>query len=401
MTPPIITADAARRLLMGAQGLLDDPARAASVPVLRKLIERMGFVQLDSINVVERAPHLTLGSRLDDYSRAHFSALLEKERSLFEHWTHDASAVPTKWFAHWKPRFERDRGRVMASRWWRERMGSDPLRVIDEVRERVAREGPLRSQDFERDAGGGGVSSSAWWGWKPQKAALEFLWTTGELMVLRRENFQKVYDLTERVLPAHSAAPRPDEREHVEWACGTALERLGVATPRELAQFWDAVGLSEAKTWCEEALREGRVTAVVVEAADGSKPRHAFAVADWERRLQALPAPPERTRLLSPFDPVLRDRARARRLFGFDYRFEAFVPEPQRQYGYYVLPILEGDRLIGRLDPKFERREGLLNVRRVYWEPNVRATRPRLKGLERAAERLAQLIGASRVALPR
>ena len=401
MTVPVVSAEAARLLLMGAQGLLEDPARAGGAPGLRKLIERMGFVQLDSINVVERAQHLTLASRLDHYSHAHFAALLEKERSLFEHWTHDASAVPTKWFAHWKPRFERERKRVMKNRWWRERMGSNASKVIDEVRGRVAREGPLRSQDFERDRDGDGIASSAWWGWKPQKAALEFLWTTGELMVLRRENFQKVYDLTERVLPAHHAAPPPGEREHVEWACRTALERLAVATPRELAQFWDTVEVTRAKGWCEEALREGRITAVVVEAADGSKPKPAFAIRDWERRLRALPAPPERTRLLSPFDPVLRDRARARRLFGFDYRFEAFVPEPQRRYGYYVLPVLEGDRLVGRLDPKFERREGLLNVRKVYWEPDVRVTKPRLKGLERAAERLAQLVGASRVALPR
>ncbi len=396
----IVSAEAARLLLMGAQGLLDDPARAASVAALRKLIERMGFVQLDSINVVERAQHLTLGSRLDNYKHAHFAALLEKERSLFEHWTHDASAVPVKWFAHWKPRFGRERERVMQNRWWRERMGNDPMRVIDEVRERIRREGPLRSQDFERDAGDG-VTSSAWWGWKPQKAALEFLWTTGELMVVRRENFQKVYDLTERVLPLHCTASAPDEREHTEWACSTALERLVVATPRELAQFWEAVDIARAKSWCEEALAAGRVETVLVEAADGSKPRPAFAARDWEKRLRSLPAPPERTRLLSPFDPVLRDRARARRLFGFDYRFEAFVPEPQRQYGYYVLPILEGDRLVGRLDPKFERREGLLNVRQVYWEPGVRPTARRLKGLERAAEKLAQLIGARRVALPR
>ena len=395
----IVSAEAARLLLMGAQGLLDDPARAASVSALRKLVERMGFVQLDSINVVERAQHLTLGSRLDNYKHAHLAALLEKERSLFEHWTHDASAVPTKWFAHWKPRFARERERIVQNGWWRERMGGDHPRVIDEVRKRIAREGPLRSQDFERDGADG--TSSAWWGWKPQKAALEFLWRTGELTVVRRENFQKVYDLTERVLPEHASTPAPDEREHTEWACRTALERLVVATPRELAQFWDAVDVTRARSWCEEALAEGRITAVVVEAADGSKPRTAFAARDWEKRLEKLPAPPERTRLLSPFDPVLRDRARARRLFNFDYRFEAFVPEPQRRYGYYVLPILEGDRLVGRLDPKFERREGLLNVRQVYWEPGVRPTARRLKGLERAAEKLAQLIGARRVALPR
>ncbi len=400
MRTPVVSAEAARLLLMGAQGLLDDPARAASVAALRKLIERMGFVQLDSINVVERAQHLTLGSRVDGYKHAHFAALLEKERSLFEHWTHDASAVPTKWFAYWKPRFERDRERIVQYGWWRERMGGNHLRVIDEVRERILREGPLRSQDFERDGAEVGTSS-AWWGWKPQKAALEFLWRTGELTVVRRENFQKVYDLTERVLPEHNGVSTPDEREHTEWACRTALERLVVATPRELAQFWEAVDIARAKSWCEEALAEGSVTAVLVEASDGSKPRAAFAAADWEKRLQRLPAPPERTRLLSPFDPVLRDRARARRLFNFDYRFEAFVPEPQRRYGYYVLPVLEGDRLVGRLDPKFERREGLLNVRKVYWEPGVRPTAQRLKGLLRAAEKLAQLIGARRVALPR
>src|SRR5205823_4820134 len=242
------------------------------------------------------------------------------------------------------------------------------------------------SQDFEHERRG---ASGAWWDWKPQKAALELLWMTGELMVARRAGFQKVYDLTERVLPAAHAAPRPDARAHIEWACRTALERLLIATPKELAEFWDAVDVSQAKTWCAEAVRAGRLTPVLVEAADGTPPRASFAVVDWAQRLERLPAPPARTRLLSPFDPVLRDRARARRLFGFDYRFEAFVPAPQRQYGYYVLPVLEGDRLVGRLDAKFDRRAGLLNVRRLDWEPGVRATARRRKELTRALERLA------------
>ena len=124
------------------------------------------------------------------------------------------------------------------------------------------------------------------------------------------------------------------------------------------------------------------------------------ALPDWELRLARLPEPPGGTRLLSPFDPVLRDRARALRLFGFDYRFEAFVPEPARRFGYYVLPVLEGDRLVGRVDPKFERAEGLLKIRRVFWEPGVRATRRRLKGLEEAAERLARFLGARGVMWP-
>jgi uncharacterized protein YcaQ len=394
---PVITAEAARRLLLGAQGLLDDPARPATTSALLKLVERMGFVQLDSINVVERAQHLTLTSRLDGYRHGHFTSLLEKQRSLFEHWTHDASAVPVKWFAHWKPRFRRGRERILNSAWWRERMGGEPDRIIGHVRERVAREGPLRSKDFEHDRRG---VPATWWGWKPQKAALEFLWTTGELMVARRDTFQKVYDLTERVLPEQHRAEEPSEQEHVEWACSTALERLVVATPKELAEFWDAIEIARAKDWCEGAVRAGRIIPVLVESLDGAKPRAGFASADWERRLGRLPAPPARTRLLSPFDPVLRDRARARRLFGFDYRFEAFVPGPQRQHGYYVLPILEGERLVGRLDPKFERREGVLNVRRVYWEPGVRVTKARRAGLEKALARLGGFVGARRVALP-
>jgi uncharacterized protein YcaQ len=395
---PRVSAAQARLLLMGAQGLLSDPGRAATPGALSDLVRRMGFVQLDSISYVERAHHLTLSSRLHAYRREHLARLLERDRSLFEHWTHDASAVPTEWFTHWKPRFARAGARIRASAWWGERMGGEADRHIDFVRARILNEGPLRSQDFEHERG----QVSAWWGWKPQKAALEYLWHTGELLVVRREGFQKVYDLTGRVLPELQRAPAPSEEEHAEWACSTALERLVVATPKELAEFWAAIGPARAKAWCEAAAREGRIVPVLVEPLDegGSKPRPSYALPDWERRLKRLPAPPRLTRLLSPFDPVLRDRARALRLFGFDYRFEAFVPGPQRRFGYYVLPLLEGDRLVGRIDPKFERAEGLLRVRRVYWEPGVRATKERVKGLKEAAERLARFVGAERVEWP-
>lgn len=397
MKLPVVTAKAARLLLMDAQGLLEDPARPATPAALQKLIEQMGFIQIDSINVVERAQHLTPASRLDNYQHEHFSHLLEKKRSLFEHWTHDASAIPTRWFAHWKPRFASERERILKKSWWRERMGENPDGIIKHVRERILLEGPLRSKDFEHKQQG---ASSAWWGWKPQKAALEFLWSTGELMVARRDKFQKVYDLTERVFPEQSETPQPTEREHVDWVCRTALERLVIATPKEIAEFWNATGITQAKAWCEDAARTGLATPVLVESFDGSTARPGYAIFDWKRRLKGLPEPPARTRLLSPFDPALRDRARARRLFNFDYRFEAFVPEPKRHYGYYVLPILEDDHLVGRLDPKFERREGVLNILQVYWEPGVRVTRQRRRELEKAIERLARLIGAKRIAVP-
>jgi uncharacterized protein YcaQ len=394
---PTVPAAAARRLLLGAQGLLDDPRRRATADALYAAVERIGFVQIDSINVIERAHHLTLAARFQSYRPALLERLLERDRRLFEHWTHDAAAIPSLWYPYWHHRFERYRRRVLAHPWWRERVGADPEAMIAHVLARLREEGPLMTKDFEDERPAG--TDKTWWGWKPQKAILEYLWRTGVVAVAGRVNFHKVYDLTERVLPHLHAAPRPTEEEHVDWACRTALERLGVATASELAAFWAAVSIEEARAWAESRAAAGEIQTVLAAAVDGSAPRLSYAVPDWETRAAALPAPPPRLRILSPFDPILRDRARALRLFGFDYRFEAFVPEPQRKYGYYILPLLEGERLVGRLDPKLRRDEGLLEVRRVWWEPGVRFSKGRKAALEAAVERLARSVGAERWAL--
>lgn len=397
-SPPRVPAAAARRLLLGGQELLADPRRRATADVLYEIVEAMGFVQIDSINVVERAHHLTLAARLQSYRPALLERLLERDRRLFENWTHDASAIPTVRYPYWKIRFERYRKLVLAHPWWRERVGPNPERVMEHVRDRLRREGPLMTKDFEDERPE--RTDKAWWGWKPQKAVLEYLWRIGEVAVPRRVNFHKVYDLAERVYPEAHAAPRPTDEEHVDWACRSALERLGVATPDEIAGFWRAISLEEARAWCVRASAAGEIAAVEAEAMDGSRPRAAWAVPDWEERLAALPPAPPRIRLLSPFDPILRDRKRTLRLFNFDYRFEAFVPAPQRVYGYYVLPILEGERLIGRLDPKLHREESLLDVRKIWWEPGVRESKGRRIALEAAVERLARLVGAERWTLP-
>ncbi len=391
----IIPASAAQRLFLGAQGLLDDPARRATVGSLQALIERLGFVQVDTINVLARAHDLTLFSRLDGYQPEQLRKLLEDKRNLFEGFTHDASAIPTAFFQHWKPRFARDRARIQTHAWWQNHFrGTDGAQVVKGVKARIAEEGPLKSSDFEHPEKRG-----PWWGWKPQKAALDYLWRGGELMVPRREGFQKLYDLTERVLPEHHAQPCPDPAAHLEWACATAAERLWVFTPKELAEFWASLEAPGAKAWCAAAVKAGRLVPVAVEGADGDS-RPAFALADWEARLAKLPEPADRTRLLCPFDPILRDRARALRRFGFDYRFEAFVPEPKRHYGYFVLPILEGDRLVGRLDPKLHRARGLLEIKGLWWEPGVKATKARKRGLDEALERLASFVGAQEILLP-
>ncbi len=399
---PRLPVLAARRLLLGGQGLLEAPARATVESVYR-MVERLGFVQLDSINVVERAHHLILGSRLRGYRPSLLARLLERERRLFEHWTHDASAIPTVWFPHWRYRFDHYRTVVARRAWWRERMGGDARTVLARMRASLERDGPLATRDLrDPDPGQGGAAagSGSWWGWSPRKAALEYLWLTGEAAIAGRRGFHKLYDLTARVLPEAARLARPTPRAHLDWACRTALERLGAATAEEIAAFWKAVPAAAVRGWCAAAVQRGELTAVAIEGGDGSAPRAGFAAAGWQERV-AAPRSATRIRLLCPFDPILRDRRRTLRLFGFDFRFEAFVPAAERRHGYYVMPLLEGDRLVGRIDPKLHRDAGRLEVRAVWWEPGTRPSRRRRQALDAAVGRLAAQLGASRWDLPR
>ncbi len=392
MKPEPISAAAAAHLFLGAQGLCADPARQATKRELARTIDTLGFVQVDTINVLARAHDLTLFSRLDGYQPELLRTLLEKDRTLFEHWTHDAAIIPTRWYANWKPRFARAFTRIEAHPWWEERLGGRPQEMLEHVRSRLRAEGPLKSVDFEH-AGERGT----WWAWKPAKAALECLWRTGELAIAGREHFHKRYDFAECVHPEAHARPVPDPAVQLEWACATAAERLVIFTPRELGAFWDELPLASVRAWCAEAQYQGRIVPVAVEPLDGSAPQAAFALSDWSARLRKLPDPPDRMRLLSPFDPILRDRARCLLRFGFDYRFEAFTPAAKRQYGYYVLPLLEGERLVGRLDPKLHRDKGILEIRGLWWEPGIKPTKARMKRLREALEGLAAFTRASEI----
>jgi uncharacterized protein YcaQ len=381
-----VTAAQARRLLLDAQGLFADPARRATAATVMKVVSQLGFVQLDSIQRIERAHHLILGARLDGYQQQSLHHLAFEKRALFEHWTHDASLIPTGLYGLWKPRFARGEKRLRASKWFTHRLGAgaSATRAINKVLSRVTRQGPTRARDFDRGDHG---RATGWWDWTPEKTALEFLWQTGTLAITARDGFEKLYDLAERVFPDLHAAPHPDPDAHLDWAGRSALERLGVATSNELAGFWGAISLSEAAHWAKAATQRGELVIVDSEAVDGSS-RPAFAFADWKDRLARIADAPERLRVLAPFDPLIRDRKRLLRLFGFDYRFEAFVPAPQRKWGYYVLPILEGERLIGRVDPRFDRAKGSVVIEGLWWEPGIKPTRTRLQRLNEALDRI-------------
>lgn len=391
MAAPVLSNALARRVFLDRHALLEPPAGPARGAALLALIRRLGFVQVDSINTVERAHNMILWSRRQSFRPADLRRLLERDRDLFEHWTHDAAILPAEFWPHWTLRFARDRARIAAR--WRRWHGPDFQDRVAEVRDHIRRDGPVGTREVgagERRGSGG------WWEWHPSKTALEYLWRTGEICVCHRRGFAKVYDLAERVLPAPHRVPAPGEAETIDWACSGALERLGFATPGEITAFWDLVTPAEARAWCDREARAGRLEEVAIGTADGGR-RRCLARPGLAEAAAALPEPPGRVRILSPFDPALRDRGRAERLFGFRYRIEVFVPEARRRYGYYVFPVMERDRLIGRLDARCRREAGVLAVRAFWPERGIAMGSGRLSRLGAELERLGRFTGCREI----
>ena len=386
--PDLIRNPSARRLFLTRHALTEAPVGPASGQALQELIERIGFVQVDSINTVARAHDMILWSRRQSYRPPALKRLLEKDRSLWEHWTHDASILPARLHGVWQHRFQRDAVRLEANwrRWFRDGYEAQ----FDSILNRIAKDGPVGTADVgEGEVRGKG----GWWDWHPSKTALEWLWRTGRLAITRRDGFAKIYDLTERVIPEVHRTAVPAE-DICDWACRTALRHLGFGTSGEIAAYWNAIGPVVAKGWCQAALARGEIVEAEVEGAGGRR-RKVFTFLDFLDDLPPEPTP--RLRILSPFDPALRDRDRAEFLFGFHYRIEVFVPEPKRVYGYYVFPVLEGDRLVGRIDTKAFRDAGSLRVKAFWPEAGVRLTKARRARLEAELDRLARFAGCDRV----
>lgn len=392
MSAPALSNAQARRLFLDRHALSEAPQGAAHGPDLLALIERLGFVQLDSINTVARAHDLILFSRRPRYRPRSLKLLYERDRALFEHWTHDAAVVPIRFYPYWHLRRERDAARLRAQWSTARREGFEEKfqDVLDMIRER----GPVCSADV---GDGETRGPGGWWDWHPSKTALEYLWRSGSLAVVGREGFRKYYDLTERVLDRVQIGNAPDVEETIDWCCREALARLGFATSGELARFWDHISPAEAKDWCAQALAAGRIVEVQVACVDGAM-RLSYALPDIAEDPAMEVAPTTRLRVLSPFDPALRDRARAERLFGFSYRIEIFVPEAKRTYGYYVFPLLEGDRVVGRIDMKAYRDSDTLRVRALWPERRVRWGTGRTRALEAELERVKRLAGVAHVA---
>ncbi len=373
----------ARALWLSSQGL----ARAPTGPLdVLQIIRQLGFVQLDSIQVVARAHHHILWSRNQNYRAPMLDRLLARDRSVFEHFTHDASVLPMEFLPMWRRQFRRKQDQLGKAGWFKGLPDASARQVI---KDRIKAEGALSTHAFDTKAAAPGKM----WSRPPHKLALDYMWYSGELATCHRVNFTKVYDLAERVYPRHLREISLPDHEQIDWLCEAALDRMGIATLGEVQKFWDATSREEVASWARSA---DTLRPVEIETAQGQWIK-AIAPMDIEDRIAGLSAPTSRLRILNPFDPVIRDRTRLSRLFGFDYRVEMFVPAAKRIWGYYVFPILEGDRFVGRIDLKADRRASVLNVLKVWPEPGVAWTTARQAKLEAELGRLARFIGVETV----
>lgn len=396
---PRITPQQARNLHVAAQGLAAPPKRRARKADVAAAIARMRVLQIDTIHVVARSPYLVLFSRLGAYQQQWLDELLA-DGALFECWAHEACFAPIADFALHREHARHDARLKHWAMRIAERARSEHADGVQALLAHVRASGPVKSSDFERSEGSGG----GWWGWKNEKRWLEALFALGELMIARRENFQRVYDLSERVLANARARHAFDERAPTTPDARRAFElgavrALGITQARWINDYFRSGGkLKDAAL--DAYVERGELVRVDVDGWD--KPGYVHAdhidllASARAGRLRATHAT-----LLSPFDPLVWDRERAATMFGFDYRIECYTPSPKRRYGYYVLPILHRGRLVGRCDAKAHRADGVFEVKALFFEDGVMPDETLARDIAAALARCAGWHGTPEVTIGR
>jgi uncharacterized protein len=369
-----LSASEARRVAIAAQGLARPrPRGRIDIRHLRRVFNDVSLVQIDSVNVVARSHRLPLFSRLGTYPRELLDDAVYRRRELFEYWGHAASLIPTADHRLYRWRMERVRRGETGGELARFAAANDGY--VDAVATEIRERGPLSAGDLSDP----GSRSGPWWGWADGKSALEWLFAIGTVSVAARRAFERVYDLTERVIPAAVLEePAPDETDAVRALMFRAVDALGIATATEIADYHRTRAVL-VRDLLAEAVDAGELVEIEVE---GWGRRTAYARPDL-----AVPRTGRARALLSPFDSLIWHRDRTERLFGFVYRLEIYVPAERREYGYYVLPFLLGEDLVARFDLKADRKAGRLLVRGAYVEPGEDGTIV----AEAAAEELSEL----------
>ena len=383
--PLTITPARARRLALHAQGLDGNWRPPSGADGAAATVERLGYVQIDTIAVIERAHEHTFWVRQPSYRPEMLHQLLAVDRRVFEYWTHAASYVPMDHYRYYLGGMlaRREQGRTHA---W---MAANS-ELVDHVRARIDAEGPLAAANFE-----GGDRRGTWWDWKPAKQALESLFNSGELMISERRNFHRIYDLAERVLPADVDTTLPGPDDHARWAVRWTLVGRGLA---DLSKRRYAISRTDRMAAVAEQMVEtGEIVPVRIRGAGDRGTWYALADALESTGRRSRRQPP--VHILSPFDNLVIQRGWLSRLFDFDYTLECYLPARKRRHGYFCLPILWGDRFVGRLDPKAERRSGVFAVRRLAFESGVGDWDALLPPLARKLVDLARFNGCDRVRL--
>ena len=352
-----IARSTARRLAVACQGLDGRWKLPKGAEGAAQTIERLGYVQIDTIAVVRRAHHHCLWSRRADYDPMMLHELQARRRRVFEYWTHAASYLPIRDYRYCLPRMQAYADSRRTRRFLR-----DNARLVRHVRSRIRQEGPLGSADF---AAPPGRKRGSWWDWKPAKQALETLFNVGELMVAERRNFQRMYDLSERVLPPGVDTAEPAGDELARFRARRLLAGEGVSAVRG----WRLRSREAIARAIEELVAAGEAAAVRVEGLDGGPYYALTGVLDAAAKRRSAR---KRLHILSPFDNLVIWRHRVRKLFDFDCKLECYLPAARRRWGYFCLPILWGEEFIGRLDPKADRGRRTLTVRKLIFEPTFR-----------------------------
>ena len=363
----MISAAQARRIALAAQGFGRAPSGPVGTRQLNLLLQRLGVLQIDSVNVFERSHYLPAFARLGSYDKTMLDRLTLARRAPYvEYWAHQAAFIPVESWPLWQ--WHRDKelaGTGITKRWDR----TNP-EMTDFLLGELAEKGPLPASKIEHEAN---KRSGPWWGWSEVKSALEIMFFDGRVVVAGRKNFERYYDLPERRLPAHvlgADIPKADAIRELVRQAGSAL---GVATVRDLADYW-RLKQADAKTAIADLVERGDLLPVAVEGWSG--PAYLHSEARIPRRVEAAA-------LLSPFDPVVWERARTERMFGFRYRIEIYTPEPQRVFGYYTLPLLIDEALVGRIDLKTDRQARVLRVQSAWREGDSRVDLDRVVQLLR------------------
>ncbi|HEY3503650.1 MAG TPA: crosslink repair DNA glycosylase YcaQ family protein [Actinocatenispora sp.] len=387
---PTLSAASARRVALGAQGFADAaPAGRPDIRHLRRVLRRVGLIQMDSVNVLARAHYLPMYSRLGPYP----TALLDRAaqlapRELFEYWGHEASLVPVDL----QPALRWRMAEAERHAWGgMRRLAAERPGFVRWVRDEVAERGPVTAREIQDDAP---RATGNWgWNWSDVKTALEWLFWCGEVTAAARlPSFERQYDLTERVLPAHVVqAPTPEPAEAYRRLVRVAAGALGVATESDLRDYF-RLPATASRGAVAELVEAGEL--VPVRVAGWRQPAYLDPAAKRPRSISARA-------LISPFDPLVWERSRAERLFGFTYRIEIYVPAPRRVHGYYVLPFLLDDALVARVDLKADRAAGVLRVPAAWIEPDPRGGPARVAAhLAAELRRLADWLGLAEIATP-